>query len=1041
VATVVDGPSEVLPAPDRRRPRSRPALLAGLCGLVAVVCAILLPFAPVAVNVPTVSWPRDGMPESTLLPLTAYRPLALDVRFGCATAAAAPADSGGLVVATMRPTAPEAARSGLLVTASGGRVVVRASGRVLLDEPLPAGTCTYRVVGGSAGLPSYLEDPPTPTGRFDPGVPVTRPEPDLGRFAGPDNAELVVFRDGRELVRASAEQLPDVDALVTSLAPGPRADLAVQLRLDDEFASSPTPRKTVLVVVLGAALAATAGLLLLAWPVRWRCRRPAATTALTGAAVAAVLVAWLFVAPATDDDGWFATQARNAAVSDGIGSYYQLYDHGFVPFTWAYEALSRWQQLAGTQPAVQRIPALVLGLLTWVLVQRVVAAAAMSWAPDARWLRAGVPVVSAVAFLAWWLPYDMGVRPEVVVAFCGVATLAAVLAAGSGGGPAAAWLACALAGAGVTAHTSGVTALAPLVAGFPLLRRAVAVPGDRRATALRGVAAGSGLALGALLGFADGALRDFLRSRTVIASVLSQEGWPDEIERYAFLLDQIPMGNFAKRAAVLACLVALGWTAVLAATAAARRVPLPAALWLPTASTALSFAALALTPSKWTHHFGALAGVGAAFLASALLLAVPISRRLGRPPWWLVAAVAGSFALALALTWRGPNSWPYAWLAGVRTPYAPPAVDGATAENPLLWLLAVVVVAGVLAVVRGLDRRWAGLAGVAVVVAGSLAASSAYAVGTFATAAAQGLPRDSIWARTAADPTGCGAADAIRVLNPFEAQPLALAGLPDAPPPDGFVAGGGHVVDNRPQGAAAAQVWGSLVSRDGRSADDTTGRMSTGWYALPAGGDTAVTVIVAGSLGQGNVLTATYARDVDGSAADVGTQPLVDEARSPSWRTFVLAPLPGADLVRLDAVDTSASTHGWLAFSAPVASSAVALRDLVPQQAPIALGWQLAFAYPCQRPPAVADGISEPPRFAVLRSTVPLGGLTDLAFQPGRGGVFGHVPRSQSVLQLATVGPVDPYVQVYAFDTELARDAYTLTTTSRVVAGASTATG
>jgi hypothetical protein len=66
--------------------------------------------------------------------------------------------------------------------------------------------------------------------------------------------------------------------------------------------------------------------------------------------------------------------------------------------------------------------------------------------------------------------------------------------------------------------------------------------------------------------------------------------------------------------------------------------------------------------------------------------------------------------------------------------------------------------------------------------------------------------------------------------------------------------------------------------------------------------------------------------------------------------------------------------------------------------------------------------------------------LTDAAWQASQGGVFGQVTRTQSVQQLATVGPVTPYIQVYAFGTGLGRDGYTLSTDQRTVAGASIAT-
>ena len=95
--------------------------------------------------------------------------------------------------------------------------------------------------------------------------------------------------------------------------------------------------------------------------------------------------------------------------------------------------------------------------------------------------------------------------------------------------------------------------------------------------------------------------------------------------------------------------------------------------------------------------------------------------------------------------------------------------------------------------------------------------------------------------------------------------------------------------------------------------------------------------------------------------------------------------------------------------------------------------WQLAFGYPCQRQPAVVNGVTESPSYAVLlggwaSDEGALSGLTDGTWQAHRGGVFGQVVRTQSVLQLATVGPVDPNIQVHAFGTSLSRAGYTLTT-------------
>jgi hypothetical protein len=1027
VATVADAPAPA--APPSTRGRHRSAYAAAVTGLVAVVCAVLLPFAPVLVNEPVVEWPRPDAPASTLLPLTAQRPLEIDARFTCATAAASGPD--GVVLSTIPPIAPEAARDGLLVTARDGLLQVRAAGHILLAEPLPAGPCEYRISGHSAGLPAFAGAPPRPATAFDPGVPRISPDADPARFARSGDAELVVLRDGHELARAAPAQLPQVDALVSSATSAP----AVRMRLDDEFTSRPAPLKTALITTLLVALLATGALLTVAR----RAPRERTTPRLSRADLAAdvvvggVLLCWLVVAPATDDDGWFGVQARDGA--DGIRSYFQLYDHSFTPFTWPYEALHRWQELAGTAPAVQRVPALVAGMLTWLVVRRLVAAAVHEW--DGR-VRARTPIVAAVAFLAWWLPYGMGVRPEALVALAGAGALLAVLVAHRRSSPGAAWLACAAAGAGIATHPAGAVALAPLVAGAGLLWRVVTVPGARWASAARGVAVASGLGVAALLGFADGALRDVLRTATIVGSVRGLEGWADEPQRYAFLLDSIPMGNFARRAAVLATLFALLACAALAVAAAMRRMALPVTLRLATASTALGLVALAVTTSKWTHHFGGLAGVGAVALAGTLLLGVPVSRMLvARPPWWLVGATVAAAAAMLGLAWQGPDAWSYAWLAGMASAYVPPRVAGIALGDPLLWAALTVATAALLVgparvefgpsgITFGLvgrrAPRWAGLAAVAAVITLSLATSVAFAVTTFAAAARDGRPADSLWARTAADPTGCGVADGIRVLDPFAATPLARG--PGAAAADGFVPTG-FVLGYGPQ-AATGEVWGSFAGRDGRGPDDTVGSVATGWFALPATGTAIVTA--AGSLGEGNSLTAVYG--AEGRPLPV-TQALADTARSPAWRTFVLFPPPGADSVRIDGVDGSTGVNGWLAFTTPAAAPAVTLQEFLPPGEPVALGWQLAFGFPCQRPPRLADGIAESPRFAVLRGSGPLGGLFDIGFDAAEGGAFAHVRHTGPVLQLATVGPVDPYVHVYAFGTALARDGYTLTTGER----------
>jgi hypothetical protein len=208
----------------------------------------------------------------------------------------------------------------------------------------------------------------------------------------------------------------------------------------------------------------------------------------------------------------------------------------------------------------------------------------------------------------------------------------------------------------------------------------------------------------------------------------------------------------------------------------------------------------------------------------------------------------------------------------------------------------------------------------------------------------------------------------------------------------------------------------------------------------PAAG--TVTVIAAGSLSDGVGLTAEYGRRSGDAVEPAGTESLTDAAHDPSWRTLTLEPPAGADLVRLVGVDESGTINGWLALSAPVVARPETLADFLPRPAPVALGWPLAFAWPCQRQPGIVNGITEPAAFGVLwGANGALSGFSDGAWQASRGGAFAQVPRSQSVLELATVEPADPDVQVAVFGSDLGRDRYTLTEDKRTVGGASTATG
>ena len=1024
--TVPAGPGRT--GPDRTGLDHGALLVALVAGLVAMLGAIALPLAPVTVNQPVVSWPENpAVPESTALLLTTYQPRALDVRFSCDAARQAALGGTGLLLSTVEPTQPGATQIGLVISAAAGRLRVDAAGTRLVDTVLGRGDCSYRIRGGAQGL--------------------------------------VASRDGSRVAVGPADAVPEVEVLRTGITvlPGATAgDLSVRVEVDDGFSTSPAPLKVVLIGLVGVALVGSlvaAGRLdraVIRGPAvirgRWR-------PAVSDVVVLVVMVGWLFLAPTTDDDGYYAAMAENAPFEGYVANYFQLYNQSFTPFTWVYVALSKWQ-LLGTSPVLLRIPALLCGLLTWVLLRRFVSGCLTARTGQGAlprwftgWRRWIVRATLAAVFLTWWLPQNMGVRPEVVVAVCALGALLASTVAVERRRLVLAAVGVGVAALGFAAHPTGFVALAPLLACAPALWSLVR-SGSLVDTAGRLACVLAPGAIASIAGFADGSLRDFLGSQEVFLSIQDQESWYTEYVRYGYLLAQNPMGSYAKRAAVLVALVALVWFVVLLAAARARRVVVPQRLVWAGASTGLGFLLLWLTPSKWTHHFGSLAGIGPAFLALFLVLAPPVVFQLTRGrrlPAAVVAAAAGSAVITVALAGHGPNQWPYAWMFGLPHASVPPYVRIFRFDQPLWWLLAVLAMAAALAL--GFRRRaphWrrhAVVVAVPLLIVGFFVATLGYLLASFGLAAVRTWDGYSLGTANLRDPlgSGCPASGAIEVLDERRAAPLrAVPGLSSPAPGPVFAAGTGWLEGNPPPvalgEAAATDVWGSFIPRAGTdTAEQNVGSWASPWYTLPAGLPVhrELAILVAGRLGGGNSLTVQYATVGTGGARVVASHPIDQPADAPWWRTAVLPDElrpAGADAVRIVAVDATADLGGWLAFTAPAVHPYVPLLQYLDSDVAIATGWQIAFKFPCLRQPRQQDGITEPVSSAVLWGD----GLDDETWQKQRGGIFARIPIIRSVFQPVARFrdfPAEPEITVYRFPSELVSDAYRLSRERETVLG------
>ncbi|MCZ2829751.1 arabinosyltransferase domain-containing protein [Modestobacter sp. VKM Ac-2986] len=995
----MDGPVEGSTGPDRgatrvagRSRRRWLSPLALLAGLVAVLSTLLLPVAPVSMAAPVVSWPQSATaPASTMLQLTAQTPLSLDVRFSCAAVRAAAGTDDGVVLSTVRPGQPTAAVQGLLVRSLPGGLTVEALGRTLVRDVAVTGDCSYAVTGDAAGL--------------------------------------VLSRDGDRLARGPAGQLPRVDVLATSLttlSPAEGEVLSAEIAVDDQFATTPSPLKWALIALVLLGAAGSVVFLVL----EQRGDRPASVPGrrrfgVLDVVVPLVMVAWLFLAPMSDDDGYYAAMARNGADQGAVGNFYQLLNQNFTPFTWSYRMLGVWQQV-GDSPAVLRVPALVTGLLTWFVLRRFTTqpGALPAVLQSSRRGRGAMVLVLAVAFLAWWLPYGMGVRPEAIGGFLAAVTLLGVASGLRRRSLPLLGLAVVAAALSAVCHPTGFVALAPLLAGLPRIVGVLREGVPARRAWLRGLAVVAPGSVAGIAAFGDGSLNDFSRGQEIFLSIQAQNNWFDEYQRYNFLFAPIAMGAYAKRLAVVLGIAALLWFAVVAATSRRRDVLSPQLL-LAGQSLALAFLLLWITPSKWTHHFGALDGIGPAFLA-LFLVSVPVLVRTvpgGLRNGPLVGALAaGSAVLVVALSFHGPNDWAYSWLQGLPRPLRRPALGGVTLDNALLWALLVGVL--VLAV-RLLHRRlrlprrrpWATAVPAAVTVA--LALSATYLVGGFAVAAVATADTYSPWADAIADPAGstCGPAKAIVAADVDAARPLTRvpgAAPAVAVPEDAFAAGSGFLPASPPPTAPATEVWGSLR---GEADGSAVGQLTTSWAQLPA--DPAegeqLAVLVSGDLTEGgNQLTVEYGRTGATGVQPLGSAVLADDVTSQTWRTQVLpapaGPSAGADAVRLVGADATTGISGWLAFTGPSVVPVVPLTEQLTGDAPVALAWQLAFLFPCQRQPDLSDGITEPVEHAVLWGDEGINGTEDATWQLPRGGLFAPTRYDSSVTFLGGTFPDFPEI-------------------------------
>ncbi|OKH73260.1 arabinosyltransferase [Mycobacterium sp. SWH-M1] len=640
------------------------AILAGALGLLGILCCGVAPLLPVTQQTATILWPQgadaDGTVSDITAPLVSGAPKSLDVTIPCSAVASLPAD-GGLVFSTIPPGGIDAGRNGLFVRANADVVYVAfrdTVAAVATRQDVNRGACSELRLWANVGAVG-------------------------ADFVGIPGATGTLSVDKR----------PQVAGVFTDLRVPVQSGLNARIDVDTRFITSPTALKT-LVMALGV-VCVVGSIIALALLDRVSGRRPPRARRRVGWAtwvgdlgVIGGLLVWHIVGPQSSDDGYNLTMARVAGEAGYTANYYRYFGASEAPFDWYQSVLAHLASISAAG-VWMRLPATLAGIGTWLIVsrcllprlgRRVAANRVATW-------------TAAAVFLAAWLPFNNGLRPEPLIAFAVVAVL--MLVEWTLGTrrlwPAA--VAVVIAMFSVTLAPQGLVAVAPLLVGARGITRIISA---RRRT--DGLAATllpllASVSLVSVIVFRDQTLATVAESVRIKYVVGPTIPWYQEFLRYYFLtVEDSVDGSLTRRFAVLVLLLCVfGLIVVLL-----RRGRVPGAVsgpvWRLTGTTAVGLLLLTLTPTKWAVQLGAFAGLAGA-LGGVTAFAFA---RVGLHSRRNLALYVTALLFVLAWATSGINGWFYVGNYGV------PWFD----KQPVIAHFPVTTIFLVLAIAGGLLAAW-----------------------------------------------------------------------------------------------------------------------------------------------------------------------------------------------------------------------------------------------------------------------------------------------------------------------------------------------
>ncbi|KQB87146.1 arabinosyltransferase domain-containing protein [Corynebacterium lowii] len=688
--------SEASPAPPHAPTQQAPGWLKNLAivtGLLGFLLFVATPFLPVNQVQSSLDWPQKGNVNSVNAPLISYAPQKMEAQIPV-SAIADLREGESLLLGTLPADSTDAAHRGLFVRSYDGALNVSVRGEAFFD--LSAEEVRGLPDQAMLSLASTEEE----TKAWVEGT---------GYSSTPDATS-------KDDVR------PQVTGLYTELEGNAAAKLIdaglnVHVEINSRFTSSATALKQGAIVLGLIMLVASLwclrrldsldsqGHLSSPLPAGWWKPRP-----LDGLVVSS-LALWHVIGANTADDGYILSMARLAEDSGYMANYYRWFGVPEAPFGWPYYDILGLMTQVSTASVWMRLPALLSGLIIWFTLSRYL----LPRLGDKVGGRRLAQWTAALIFLAFWLPYNNGTRPEPIIAMGSILAWASFERAIETRRIFPGAVGVLLAALSLATGPTGLMAVAALLAALsPLLRlvyeRLPLLGGGERASISANLVAALAmlapvLATGTavLVGmFGDQTLASVLEATRVRSEIGPALPWHEEFARYQSLFSTSSVdGSFTRRFPMFMFFASLAIVAI----ALLRNKKIAGAASGPTTRLIIivigTFFFLMFTPTKWTHHFGANAGTAAALAAVAAVALSAMVVRSARAR----AMTIGGFLLLFALALAGWNGWWY--VSSFHVPWwdKPVQLRGIEASSVVLYLALAILVIGVVLSFIGDMRR------------------------------------------------------------------------------------------------------------------------------------------------------------------------------------------------------------------------------------------------------------------------------------------------------------------------------------------------